>query len=185
MAPPNPVHGSPPTDQELLLIHQVTGTFLQSENQTDDTLNDEVQNENHWPLPTNKSVVWQLHKVDLGEGRTTYLIENRAKGHYLTFRPGNTPAEIPTLSPVLRQRNGDTGSSDQRWDFHPIPGTDAAYWAIMPHDYDTYALSVYNNHLADDQWIVPTPTWNGPPALAHAWGVVLRHRSGTEASSKI
>ena len=53
MPAPRLVQGQPPTREPVLLVHQVSGTFLQSENQSTTTLNDEVQNFHAWSaVPT-------------------------------------------------------------------------------------------------------------------------------------
>jgi hypothetical protein len=172
MPPQRLVQGQPPTREPILLVHQVSGTFLQSENQSTTTLNDEVQNENHWPLPSDKTVRWRLYEIRLRGGRSVYLMEHQVNEHVLTFRPGSGPGSIPGLSPILTTREGRTGSPPQHWRFVPVPGTGANYWGIVPDQYPGYALGLYNNHVADDQWVVPTPTWGGPPTLFHAWSAV-------------
>ncbi|MEV0667764.1 hypothetical protein ACIBI3_18055 [Actinomadura luteofluorescens] len=166
------VQGEPPAREPILLVHQVSGTFLQSENQSTATLNDEVQNENHWPLPSDKTVQWRLYEIRLRGGRSVYLMEHQVNEHVLTFRPGSGPGSVPGLSPILTAREGRTGSPLQHWRFVPVPGTGANYWGIVPDQYPGYALGLYNNHVADDQWVVPTPTWGGPPTLFHAWSAV-------------
>ncbi|MFI0352729.1 hypothetical protein [Actinomadura sp. 9N407] len=166
------VTGQPPTRTPIMLVHQVSGTFLQSQNQSTNTLNDEVQNENHWPLPSDKTPQWQLYRLELRDGGSVYLIEHQVNDHCLTLRPGSGAGSIPTLSPILTSREGRTGSPLQHWRFVPVPGTDATYWGIVPRDYPGYALGTYNNAVLDDQWVVPTPTWGGPPTLFHAWSAI-------------
>lgn len=161
---------SPPVDHTVAIVHQVTGTYLQVQNESDNTLNALLQNEHHWPLPANKTLQWRLRRVPSKGSSDAYLLLNEAHEHAITMTTVDS-TQIPTVSPKLTPVEGKNGSMQQQWTVRHVPGTGGAYWALSPWADDGYALAPKNNYLNNDQYIVPTPTWGGPYSLFQAWSI--------------
>lgn len=161
-----------PLDEPVMLIHQVTGTYLQTQTEKAETLESGLQNEHHWPLPDDKTFQWRLRPVKT-KGGTSCLLLNESKGHAATLTETD-PKKIPVTTPLMKTVDGNSGSLTQHWEISPIQGV-SGFWAIVPWISDNFALGPLSNACANDQWIVPTSNYGKPCSFFHAWRILRCH----------
>ncbi|MBB4914616.1 hypothetical protein [Streptosporangium saharense] len=145
-----------------MLIHQVTGTYLETDNYHDN-VNEAVQTWNGDPLQTAKGLLghlWYLEPVHvLGN---TYLIKSYDNKRSLTA--GATAQDYPRLQVP-------DGSPKQVWQLlRPAAGSEQ--FTIVPQVYPDYALAPQGSNELNNVYVVPVRQWGGVPSLAHLWRAV-------------
>ncbi|GAB3138037.1 hypothetical protein GCM10027290_04910 [Micromonospora sonneratiae] len=152
----------------FMLIHEVTGTYLEMDNYHDG-VGQGIQTWNLDPTLTSKGYLghlWYLEPVS----EDTCLIKSYENSRCLTA--GVNAKAVPVL------QNPD-GSDKQKWVIRRVHGSDgltddADSYAILPKSYPGYALSVQNNLVANNVYVSPTSTWGGPPSISQYWKAVLQ-----------
>jgi len=140
-----------------MLIHEVTGTYLEMDNYVDN-VGEAVQ---IWNLdPPKDAENLQGHK---------WLVVAKEDGYYLikSFDHKRCLAASAVSAGDYPRIQECDGSEFQDWLFVGVenhPGT----YAIIPRRYPEYALGIQNNIDANDRYVVPTRMW-GKPTLFHCW----------------
>ncbi|MFB8790825.1 MAG: hypothetical protein U7123_18720 [Potamolinea sp.] len=150
-----------------MLIHQVTGTYLLTDNYVS-RVGEAVQNWNEDPLKTTagyQGYLWVLVKQTDG----TYLIRSWQKSSlnqelYLQAS-ANTNKNMSDAYPRLQLRN--TTSEFQSWVLVPVSGDPDTY-AIQPKSFPDHALGLLSNHSTNNVYVVGNRTW-GRPTFHHYW----------------
>ncbi len=155
MPRPDDVSGS------WMFIHQVTGTYLETDS-TGCNINEAVQTWHNDPLYTNAGVL-----VKQTDG--TYLIrswqKNPAYQEELYLQAStNTKTNLGDAFPRLQRRSND---ELQSWILIPVSGDPDTY-AIQPKLFPDYALGIYINDRCTDRYVVANRTW-GKPTFHHYW----------------
>ncbi|MEV8632896.1 hypothetical protein AB0395_14685 [Streptosporangium sp. NPDC051023] len=145
-----------------MLVHQVTGTYLETDNYNDNP-NEAVQTWNGDPLQTAKGLLghlWYLEPTQiLGN---TYLIKSYENKRCLTA--GVTAQDYPRLQ-------APDGSSKQVWYLlRPVVGAD--HFAIVPQIYPNYALAPQGSNELNNVYVVPVRQWGDTLSLAQLWRAV-------------
>lgn len=165
-----------PIDTPVLIVHQATGTYLQTQSETADTLNSGLQNEHHWPLPKNKTTQWRFKRVPAKGGEACLLL-NDSKSHAVTLATNN-PAAFVSSSPTMQEINDPEGSLNQLWDITPFSDGEENLWVLSPWEYAKFALSPINSVCANDQWIVPNPNYGVDFTIFHTWSIFSHPHPG-------
>ncbi|MUH01269.1 hypothetical protein F7734_56975 [Scytonema sp. UIC 10036] len=157
-----------------MLVHHVTGTYLQALGYNPD-VNDYVH---IWNLdPPNTTAGFQGHLwVLIKETDGTYRIQTWEKDlthkEQLYLQAPNKPgvAALPTL-----QRRSQ--SELQSWVLVPV-SSDPNTYAIRPKSFPEYALGTNGNVLANGTGVVTNRTWGEPP-FHHYWRLSKDYTGGT------
>jgi hypothetical protein len=145
-------------DGPYMLVHQVTGTYLETDNYNDN-VGEAVQTWNLDPLQTTKGFLghkWLLHK----NPDESFLIKSFENQRCLT-------ASATSASDYPRLQDSDDGNARQHWLFERV-SDDPDTYAIIPKLYPGYALGIQSNVVGNDAYVVPTRTW-GKPTFFHYW----------------
>ncbi|TYB57448.1 RICIN domain-containing protein [Nonomuraea sp. PA05] len=151
----------------FMLVHEVTGTYLQTDNYNDD-LEQAVQTWNLDPVMTIKGLLGHLWYIEpAGDG--TYVIKSFENNRCLAA--GVNEKDNPRL------KNPDSANERQKWFIRRVHGSDAVpndadSYAIIPKVYPGYALSTQSNVLSNNVYVVPTSMWEGPPSISQYWKLV-------------
>ena len=140
-----------------MLVHEVTGLYLETDNYHD-SLGEAVQTWNLDPPMTEPGLLG--HKWILTRSGASYLVKSFEHRRCLT-------ASESSASDFPRLRVCD-GSALQTWIFSPLQNTSS--FAIIPAEYRRYALGIRGGTPANDQYVVPTPFW-GEPTWSQYWRV--------------
>ncbi len=165
----SPAAGSGPSiaqvDGPYMFVHEVTGTYLETDNYNDN-VGQAVQTWNLDPPQTTPGL--RGHKWYLTESSPgTYHIESFDNRHCLT-------ASTSGAQDYPRLRNCDD-EPHQDWIFRRV-FPDRNIYTISPRSYPGYTLGIQGNHQLNDRYVVPTPTWGGDPTYSQHWQVVLKSR---------
>jgi len=143
---------APQADTVYLFVHEVTGTYLETDNYNDN-IGEAVQTWNLDPLPTSTGTLG--HKWTVAASGDTFTIASFEHGRCLTAS-ATSAADFPRLQTC-------DGGSRQNWIFRRYGATDD--YVIIPSSYQDYALGIRGHTPTNDQYVVPTrmyaaPTWS-------------------------
>ncbi|WP_344929065.1 hypothetical protein [Streptosporangium carneum] len=145
-----------------MLVHQGTGTYLETDNYNDN-VNEAVQTWNGDPLQTAKGYLghlWYLEPIQLIGN--TYLIKSYENKRCLTA--GTTAQDYPRLQVP-------DGTPRQVWQLlRPSVGADE--FAIVPQVYSNYALAPQGSNELNNVYVVPIRQWGGSLSRAQLWKAV-------------
>ncbi|MEV5594568.1 hypothetical protein [Streptomyces sp. NPDC052496] len=148
----------------FMLIHEVTGTYLETDNYHD-ALGQGIQTWNLDPLLTNKGQLGHLWYIEpVGDG--THLIKSYENSHCLAAsaaRAGGLPV-LETPDKGVRQK----------WEFRKVldfPGHEDSY-AIVSKAYEDYALGLLGHAAQNNVYVVPTRMYDAPPSLSQTWKII-------------
>jgi hypothetical protein len=161
------ISGTGDTRGPFMFVHEVTGTYLESDNYNDN-VDQAVQTWNLDPVMTTKGWLGHLWYVEPADD-DTYLIRSFENNRCLAA--GVNEKDFPRLK-------NPAGASDlQRWYIRRVHGSDASpvdadSYAIIPKAYPGYALSTQSNIVSNNVYVVPTSMWEGPPSISQYWKLV-------------
>lgn len=152
------------TNGPFMLIHEVTGTYMETDNYHDG-LGQGIQTWNLDPLMTNKGQLGHLWYIEpIGD---SYLIKSFENGRCLAASAARAGA-LPVLE------TPDKGIR-QKWSFRLVHDDISSYedtYAIISMAYPDYALAPLGNGALNNVYIVPTRMYDAPPSLSQYWKVI-------------
>lgn len=154
---------------EKMLIHLVTGTYLETDNCTCEP-NEAVQTWHEDPPRNNQGQqghLWDLLVQTDGTYRIRSWQKNLTFGEKMYLEASaKTPTEWNVACPRLQRRSD---SELQLWRLTPIKNESQTY-AIQPKIFGDYALGIQENHCITNKYVIANRTW-GRPTFHHYWRV--------------